>query len=360
MARSEVASPGWDRAVASVERLGRQGLAPEAFRTESVRLLRSVLSVDAAFFASVDPATLLFTSALAEEPLAAATPQFLENEFGRADVNKFASLAASSESVASLDLATRGDRADSARYREVLAPLGLGDEVRVALMSDGSCWGVLCLHRESSALAFDSGELALLRRLAPHLADGLRISVALSVTGHSDVAADGPGIIILGADLSVVSINGQAELWLRDIVDADWPAQLDLPFPILAMAAQVAGLIDGATRVAGPTRLRRKNGGWISVHASNLDGAGGRQVAVVLDVAGSAQMSSLILAAYGLTPAQSRVAALVVQGWSTRSIVAELHISSNTLQEHLRAVFDKLGIGSRRELVAVLSGRPHR
>jgi DNA-binding CsgD family transcriptional regulator len=66
----------------------------------------------------------------------------------------------------------------------------------------------------------------------------------------------------------------------------------------------------------------------------------------------------LVLAAHGLTPAQSRVAALVVQGRSTRSIMAELHISSNTLQEHLRAVFDKLGIGSRRELVAVLSGRP--
>jgi DNA-binding CsgD family transcriptional regulator len=79
----------------------------------------------------------------------------------------------------------------------------------------------------------------------------------------------------------------------------------------------------------------------------------------VLDTAGAPQVSSLILAAHGLTPAQTRVAALVIQGRSTNSMVDELHISSNTLQEHLHAVFDKLGVGSRRELIAALSGRPH-
>jgi DNA-binding CsgD family transcriptional regulator len=35
----------------------------------------------------------------------------------------------------------------------------------------------------------------------------------------------------------------------------------------------------------------------------------------------------------------------------------ELSISANTIQEHLRAAFDKLGVGNRRELVAVLIGQ---
>ncbi len=109
---------------------------------------------------------------------------------------------------------------------------------------------------------------------------------------------------------------------------------------------------------APPTRLRRARGGWITVHASPLKGPSGQLTAVVLDAADASQLSSLVLAAHGLTPAQSRVAALVLQGRSTRSIVAELHISSHTMQEHLRAVFDTFGIGSRRELVAALSGRP--
>ena len=70
------------------------------------------MTIDAAFFATVDPETLLFTGASSEEPLVEAASLFLENEFGRDDVNKFAALANGADPVSSLDVATRGDRAD--------------------------------------------------------------------------------------------------------------------------------------------------------------------------------------------------------------------------------------------------------
>jgi DNA-binding CsgD family transcriptional regulator len=70
-------------------------------------------------------------------------------------------------------------------------------------------------------------------------------------------------------------------------------------------------------------------------------------------------VASIHLAALGLTPAQARVAALVLQGRSTRQIVTELHISAHTVQEHLRAAFDKAGVASRRELVSTLLGTIH-
>jgi DNA-binding CsgD family transcriptional regulator len=335
-------------------RLSDEGLDLGDFRTEALGRLRTLMSVDAAFFATVDPATLLFTSAVAEEPLDQATKVFLDNEFGRDDVNKFARLAGSHDPVGSLDLATSGDRQTSARYREVLGPIGLGDEVRLALVSGGVCWGVFCLHRESAAAGFDETELASLRKVTPHLADGLRRSIALFPTTTSMAIERGPGIIVLDGHLKIVSINRQAEEWLAD---SDWPSQAQLPVPILAAAAQILG--DTEQSLAAPTRMRRGQGGWITVHASTLRGMTPPQVAVVLEAAGAAQVSSLVLAAHGLTPAQSRVAALVLQGRSTPSIVAELRISTNTLQEHLHAVFERLGVGNRRELIAALSGRPH-
>jgi hypothetical protein len=106
------------------------GLDVAELRDEVLRRLRRIMSVDAAFFGTIDPQTLLFTSAVAEEPLGAATPLFLDNEYGRADVNKFVALAEAADQVSSLDRATRGQRPDSARYREVMSPLGLGDELR--------------------------------------------------------------------------------------------------------------------------------------------------------------------------------------------------------------------------------------
>jgi GAF domain-containing protein len=131
-----------------------------------LRRLRQILPVTAGFFATVDPATMLFTSALAEAPLSAATSMFLDNEFGQEDVNKFAFLAASADPVSSLDRATRGRRPDSARYREIMAPLGLGDELRAALIDNKVCWGVLCLHREDAAHGFEDRDVAVIRQIA--------------------------------------------------------------------------------------------------------------------------------------------------------------------------------------------------
>lgn len=110
-------------------------LGSDVFPREMLRRLRRVISVDAAFFATVDPVTMLFTSAVSEEPLAQAASAFLENEIDGADVNRFTTLAVSANPVSSLDVATRGERKASARYREVMAPLQLGDELRAALDS---------------------------------------------------------------------------------------------------------------------------------------------------------------------------------------------------------------------------------
>ncbi|MEU4390150.1 LuxR C-terminal-related transcriptional regulator [Kribbella sp. NPDC023855] len=329
------------------------GLGTDELRSEVLHRLRGILTVDAAFFATVDPATLLFTSAFADEPLRSATAEFLADEFGRADVNKFAVLADAADPVASLDHATKGDRAASARSVEVMTPLGLGDELRAALTSGGRCWGVICLHREDAEAGFSESDLGVVRRLAPHLAEGLRRSL---LVGERQLGSAGPGVIVLDAGLKVVSVSPEAEYWLTELGDQEWAAHGELPIAVRTAAVQLRRLGGLPVGKSAPVlKLRSRAGRWLAVHASVLRGEA-EQTAVVLEPATSTQLGSMLLDVHGLTPAQQRVAALVLRGRSTRQIVDELHLSPHTVQEHVRAAYDKVGVGNRREMIAALLG----
>ena len=348
-----------ERRVDEVRRRCYLGLDVASLRQEVLGRLRRLVPVDAAFFATVDPETLLFTSVLTEEPLGAATALFLDNEFGQDDVNKFAVLASADDAVSSLDRATNGERRSSARYAQVMAPLQLGDELRAALISKGRCWGVMCLHREDSPAGFTPEELELVERLAPHIGEGLRRALLLHASAGAGVAGAGPGVVLLEEDLSVSSMNPQAERWLADLSGDGSSPRAELPLPVYAAARAVLRPAGPDAASSATIRLRTARGDWVTLYASPMSGPNGPQTSVVLEPAAPLQLASLFLDAHGLTPAQTRVAALVLQGRSTRQIVNELRISAHTVQEHLGAVFDKFGIGSRRELVAALLGGRH-
>jgi DNA-binding CsgD family transcriptional regulator len=323
-------------------------------RGRLLRALNAVVPFDAAFVAGADPETLLFTSAFADDALAPSGALFLENEFGASpDVNRFADLARCGNPVASLDEATGGQRSASARWREIMGPLGMGDELRVALRVDRATWGYLCLHR-SGAMGFDASEMAAVRTVAPHAGEAFR-RAALAAT---EAPAGTSEAVILVADHIVLAVGGAVE----DIDDGPLTVGGKLPLALAAVVHRLEAIEgQGGPDVPPPAiRIATRSGVLVAVHAARMrDASGSGPIVLTVAPAAPPERSSLLLAAYGLTPAQCRVAKLVLQGRTTGQIVVELGISAHTVQDHLKAVFDKVGVRSRRDLVTALMHASH-
>ena len=78
------------------------------------------------------------------------------------------------------------------------------------------------------------------------------------------------------------------------------------------------------------------------------------QTEVTLEVTQPVEIAPLIVQAYDLSRRESEIVQSVLRGLSTTEMAHAFHISSNTVQDHLKAIFEKVGVSSRRELVGRL------
>ena len=77
-----------------------------------------------------------------------------------------------------------------------------------------------------------------------------------------------------------------------------------------------------------------------------------QRLSLVIERVGPYELAEVIADAYGLTAREREVARLVVAGHSNPEVAAALSIALTTVQDHLKKVFAKLGVGSRHELTA--------
>jgi DNA-binding NarL/FixJ family response regulator len=75
-------------------------------------------------------------------------------------------------------------------------------------------------------------------------------------------------------------------------------------------------------------------------------------IAVTMETASPSERLDLFSRAHGLSPREAELVAALAGGSDTRQVAHKMHVSDNTIQDHLKSIFVKTGTRSRRALLA--------
>jgi DNA-binding NarL/FixJ family response regulator len=181
---------------------------------------------------------------------------------------------------------------------------------------------------------FSEQDLAGAAQIVPVVARALREGVARAAMPSEGA----PGVLLLDADDRVQMRDARAvELLDGCATTGELPGAVHV---LAARARAAGGAVSGRT-LSGAT--------WIAIDASVvLDDP--RRVAVVLRPASAPSVLDVRLRAAGLTQREREIAVALLRGDDTAAIAAFLHLSPWTVQDHLKAIFDKMAVHSRREI----------
>ncbi|WP_067479213.1 helix-turn-helix domain-containing protein [Actinomadura hibisca] len=320
--------------------------------------LRRLMPFDSAVWTAADPETGLITAPMLVENMGGGEgcAAYWESELLEENVVPFRELARAPVPAAGLRAATGGLPARSARFRRLLLGQGVHDELRAVLRIGDRPWGLVSLFRTTGE--FDADEIALLAALSGPLAARLR-GFTLPIGSASRADPPAPGLILFDASGEATSINAEARHHLASLpAGPSFPSPLGLELPIwvIGTALQARAVTGGRDHGTARVRIRTTEGRWLACHASSLTGPGGGPgpVALILEPAAPSDLAVLIAEAYGLTSRELQITQLVARGMATAEIAATLFISPHTVRDHLKAVFTKVSVTSRGELVARL------
>jgi DNA-binding CsgD family transcriptional regulator len=332
------------RARRDITALAAEGLGLVDLHTAAISLIDRTVSADLTCWAAIDPETLVISIMTG----ARISPEYeillAESEYSFPnEPNTFAGLATRKQGMARLSDLPQRDRNSSARFNNVWRPLGVNRELRTLFFSDGACWGAAGMVRTDHD--FTDRETDFLAAVAPAIADATRVAVRAEV--HTSMPGSHPAIVVIGPRGELRTATAAAREW-QERLDEIAPGRFTTMMQVVAAGARTSS--SGGFRA----RLRDARGQWVVLKASPLLGGDEDQVAITIEPASGDHLLGLLLAAYGLTAREREICREVIAGHSTADIAVRLFISSNTVQDHLKSIFGKVGVRSRGELVAQL------
>jgi DNA-binding CsgD family transcriptional regulator len=324
----------------------------DSLRREVIAELKRAIGFERWCAPLVDPDTLIAHTGIAETDHIAQLARLQVSDASLREPNSGAALARAGRRVGVLSAATGGDLARSQRWRESLERYGTGDELRVLAADDRGCWGRFDLWRDRDDRPFGAEDAQLAREASTALGRGMR-RAAVSLRDDAPAAPLETGVLMVGSDLRPLGGTPAVYAWFRALNPAGMPYPDGIPSLVWsAIGRLIAAEAGEDTQCRVRIRVRAGDASWAVIETARLDP--NREIAVSVHAAGIDEILGLVCRAYGLSNRQRELVTLVAQGQDTPAIAAQMVISRYTVQDHLKSIFDKLGVHSRLELLTRL------
>lgn len=250
-------------------------------------------------------------------------------------------------------------------YNDHLRPYALEGLLGAVLFDDSGELPMthLCWYRDKAGEAFELDDKRLLQRLLPHLQEAARLRWRLAGLQRETTLAAASEEASTSATLLIDS-HGR-------VLHASAKAQAVLAGRFGSLLQCRAGCIVGlgehcepplqpllaAASRGRPGRLLARCRNGLLFEASVVrDAADGRFLLIIdLPSGGDAQeLAGRAAGIFGFTPAESAVAARLLEGASAEQIANERRLSLNTIRTHIKSLLAKAGVGRQTDLVRQL------
>lgn len=262
-------------------------------------------------------------------------------------------------------------------YHDFLAPKGLLDLLATVVETDAAILETVNMLRGEDPGRFVGVEIALMRRLAPHLCNAFRMNRRFAEIRRSrDLLADvisciQTAVIAIDSDLRVIEANHAADSLLetndglrvnRGTLEVCDNVGRDALREVVGRLAKTDHGDD--TFAGGSFSIERPSGAnaysATAVPTQALTTTCGRRFCCLLfiedpelddDIPDPVRIQQL----WSLTPTEARVAAMLAGGMSTREISERLEISFNTVRCYVSRIYGKTDTSRQTELVRLLT-----
>ena len=270
------------------------------------------------------------------------------------------------------DIFTPAEIARDPFHQEFMIPAGFSSFAGLVLAKAPGSMMSASIYRRPKQGCFERGEIEQLNKLVSHLRVAgevaTRIGMSSTLRMTDAFTASGRPAALIGRDGRVLHMTAPFERLLRDGTHIKggrlgcWQPEAD---------RRVAGAIDRAVSYDGtvhepttPVILPRRGGlRPLLVEVIPVVGAARdifqlvSAIAIVTDLetAASCLPEGTLQQAFGLTPAEARLAARLAIGRTLPEIAKTERTSRETLRTRLKSIFDKTGTGRQTELALLLS-----